>query len=308
MWNRACVWTGGDHASSLLGFLLLVRLNNDALQELSHPSPSWPSPLPEGHTSSLSTNAARLNRPHRPQSTCVHAFVGVGDGSTNPHAFIDFAPLEPSIGCVWHRYCFLTGPTAGAHPTTGYRAGRNDVMNNRVNQMKLNLPVLLMIGALAIPAAAQTPASTSGVVVSSTTESLVVRMDDGTERTFNVTSTTALPTARLAEGNRVTVQYRPLNAGLFEAARVELAAAINRDRPVMNPTPDRSMMSEPAAIQDRVTGADTTATQRDNDANQRDANEDRETLPSTASPMPLLALAGVAALISSLVLKARRTA
>jgi|JI8StandDraft_1071087.scaffolds.fasta_scaffold39738_2 hypothetical protein len=202
----------------------------------------------------------------------------------------------------------FTGPTAGLHPTRGCRAGRNDVMNNRVTQMKLNLPVLLMIGALAIPAAAQTPASTSGVVVSSTTESLVVRMDDGTERTFNVTSTTALPTARLAEGNRVTVQYRPLNAGLFEAARVELAAAINRDRPVMNPTPDRSMMSEPAAIQDRVTGADTTATQRDNDANQRDANEDRETLPSTASPMPLLALAGVAALISSLVLKARRTA
>lgn len=181
-------------------------------------------------------------------------------------------------------------------------------MNNRVNLMKLNLPFLLMIGALAIPAAAQTPTTTSGVVVSSTTESLVVRMDDGTERTFNVTSTTALPTARLAEGNRVTVQYRPLNAGLFEAARVELAAAINRDRPVMNPTPDRSMMSEPAAIQGRVTGADTTATQRDNDANQRDANEDRETLPSTASPMPLLALAGVAALISSLVLKARRTA
>ena len=176
--------------------------------------------------------------------------------------------------------------------------------------MKLNLPVLLMIGALAIPAAAQTPTSTSGVVVSSTTESLVVRMDDGTERTFNVTSTTALPTARLAEGNRVTVQYRPLNAGLFEAARVELATAINRDRPVTNPTPDRSMMSEPATIQGRVTPteSDTTPTPRDTDADQRDANEDRETLPSTASPMPLLALAGVAALISSLVLKARRTA
>lgn len=192
--------------------------------------------------------------------------------------------------------------------------------------MKMNLAALLMIGALAVPVAAQSPASTSGVVVSSTTESLVVRMDDGTRRTFNVTSTTALPTARLAEGNRVTVQYRPLDAGLFEAARVELAAALNpdrttptqdvdrttaaereaelnRNRPVANPTPDRSMMSESAAIQGGVT-----PTERDTDAVERDTTEDRETLPATASPMPLLALSGIAALISGLLLKARRSA
>ena len=230
------------------------------------------------------------------------AFMRVSDGSTNLHPFIDFTPLEPSIGATGIAIA-TSGTTAGSYPMRGYRAGRNDVMNNRVNQMKLNLAVLLMVGALAVPAAAQTPTSTSGVVVSSTTESLVVRMDDGTERTFSVTSTTNLPTARLAEGNRVTVQYRPLDAGLFEAARVELAAAINRDRPVTNPTPDRSMMSEPAAIQGSVT-----PTQNDTTATPRDTTEDRETLPSTASPMPLLALSGIAALISGLILKARRTA
>ena len=211
--------------------------------------------------------------------------------------------------------------------------------------MKMNLAVLLMIGALAVPVAAQSPTSTSGVVVSSTTESLVVRMDDGTERKFNVTSTTGLPSARLAEGNRVTVQYRPLDGGLFEAARVELAAAINRDRttptaevdrsmtsdmttaaqreaelnrnrPLVNPTPDRSMKSEPAAIQGGVTpterettaARDTDATDRDTAATERNANENNETLPSTASPMPLLALSGIAALISGLLLKARRNA
>lgn len=199
--------------------------------------------------------------------------------------------------------------------------------------MKMNLAVLLMIGALAVPVAAQvpTPSSASGVIVSSTTESLVVRMDDGTERRFNVTSTTALPSARLAAGNRVTVQYRPLEAGLFEAARVDLAAAMNRDRtiptqdldremtsettaaqreaelnrerPVVNPTPDRSTMSEPAAIQGRVTPTD-----RDVAVTERNTTEDRETLPSTASPMPLLALSGLAALVSGLLLKARRRA
>lgn len=155
-------------------------------------------------------------------------------------------------------------------PQGGADVGHNAVLNNRVQQMKLKLAVLLMTAALAVPAVAQDPSSTSGVVVSSTTESLVVRMDDGTQRTFNVTSTTNLPTARLDAGNRVTVQYRPLDAGLFEAARVELATALNRDFQAPTPT-DRSMTPEPTATQ-------------------RDTTDDRETLPATASPMPLLAL------------------
>ncbi len=184
--------------------------------------------------------------------------------------------------------------------------------------MKLKFAVLLMTAALAVPAAAQssTSTSTSGVVVSSTTESLVVRMDDGTQRTFNVISTTTLPTARLAEGNRVTVQYRPLDAGLFEAARVELATALNPDRPAPTPS-DRSMMSETAATQGSMmatqreataTQRETTATQRENARIQGETTEDRETLPATASPMPLLALAGLGALVAGLVMKARRTA
>lgn len=168
--------------------------------------------------------------------------------------------------------------------------------------MKLKFAVLLMTAALAVPAAAQSSTSTSGVVVSSTTESLVVRMDDGTQRTFNVTSTTNLPSMRLAEGNRVTVQYRPLDAGLFEAARVELATALNPDRPAPTPS-DRSMMTETAATQGSMT-----ATERDNARIQGETTEDRETLPATASPMPLLALAGLGALVAGLVMKARRTA
>ena len=167
--------------------------------------------------------------------------------------------------------------------------------------MKLKSAVLLMIAALAVPVAAQ-DGSTSGVVVSSTTEALVVRMDDGSQRTFNVTSTTALPSARLAEGNRVTVQYRPLDAGLFEAARVDLATALTRDFQAPTPT-DRPMTSEPTA-----TPREITATQRETTATQRETTRDRETLPATASPMPLLALSGLAALVAGLALKARRTA
>lgn len=218
--------------------------------------------------------------------------------SINLHAVIDFTSLKGSIALRLASRLLFREPRLARIPQGGAGPAATPLLTTLVNQMKLNLPVLLMIGALAVPAAAQIPAptSTSGVVVSSTTESLVVRLDDGTERTFNVTSTTALPSAPLAEGNRVTVQYRPLDAGLFEAARVELVAAVNPDRPVANLTPDRSMTSEPAAIQGGVTPT------------QRDTTEDRETLPSTASPMPLLALSGIAALISGLLLKARRTA
>ena len=57
-----------------------------------------------------------------------------------------------------------------------------------------------------------------------------------------------------------------------------------------------------------ITATDTTATQRENARIQGETTEDRETLPATASPMPLLALAGLGALVAGLVMKARRTA
>jgi hypothetical protein len=157
--------------------------------------------------------------------------------------------------------------------------------------MKQKYAALLLMAVLAVPAVAQ---SSSGVVVSSSTNSVVVRMDDGTQRTFNVTRSTILPPDRLAEGNRVTVQYRPLDGGLFEASSVTIATS-------------------PASTADRSMTPATTAAQRDPAATSdtptpRNAADDGDTLPSTASPMPLLALTGLASLVAGIALKARRNA
>lgn len=273
--------------------------------------PAPPGGFPARQESCLSTNEGR-----------AVASLGARKGSINRHGLIDFTSARPSIERAGIAIAVSRTTNGSSASHKGMLQPAATSFPTLVKQMKLTLAVLLMTAALAVPAAAQSSTSTSGVVVSSTTESLVVRMDDGTQRTFNVTSTTNLPSARLAEGNRVTVQYRPLEAGLFEAARVELATALDRDR--VAPTPsDRSMMSETTATQretdaqrqtdatQRETAAgrdNTTTTQQENARIQGETTEDRETLPATASPMPLLALAGLGALVAGLVMKARRTA
>ena len=154
--------------------------------------------------------------------------------------------------------------------------------------MKQKIAALLIATALAaVPAWAQTnPSSTSGVVVSSTTDSLVVRLDDGTQRTFAVDSTSTLPSARLSAGARVTVKYHALDAGRFHAARVELVPSTT-DRPAVSSTPTDSPMTSERATD-------------------RPATTDREALPATASPMPLLALVGLAAMFTAAALSAVR--
>ena len=162
--------------------------------------------------------------------------------------------------------------------------------------MKQTLAAFLLVAALAAtPAMSQTDSSSvSGVVVSTTAESLVVRMDDGTQRTFAVDTTTSFPSARLAEGNRITVSYRPLDAGRFQAASVVLF-----DAPAVGNTISGSGLDHPtpAAVTDepaRVASVEA-----------RDTNKDR-TLPQTASSMPGLALVGGLALFTALALSAVR--
>ncbi|MBK5255528.1 MAG: LPXTG cell wall anchor domain-containing protein [Vicinamibacteria bacterium] len=161
--------------------------------------------------------------------------------------------------------------------------------------MKQTLAAFLLVTALAAgPAFSQTDSSSmSGVVVSTTSDSLVVRMDDGSQRTFSVDSTTTVPSARLVEGNRITVSYRPLDAGRFQASSVvlfdgpttgNLVSPSPLDRPTTTRTTDR-----PAAADDRV----------------RDTDNDRR-LPQTASNMSGLALVGCLALFTGLALSAVR--
>jgi LPXTG-motif cell wall-anchored protein len=156
--------------------------------------------------------------------------------------------------------------------------------------MRKNLAAFLAVSALAFAGAAAaqttTDSSASGVVVSVTTDSFVVRMDDGTQRTFVTDTTTTLPSARLAEGNRVTVNYRALDAGRWQATTVALV-----DRAVAELSTPSERPADRAAPQPEPLTRDTTSPDRN-----------RETLPDTASNMPLLPLFGGAALAGALAL------
>jgi LPXTG-motif cell wall-anchored protein len=146
---------------------------------------------------------------------------------------------------------------------------------NRILGAMLSLGVL----ALASPAAAQTTDTVSGVVVSSSADSLVIRLDDGSQRTFVTDTTSTLPSGRLAEDSRVTVRFGPMDGGRSRAVNVVLAAGAPTQRPA-----DRPITQEPM---------------REDSTTDRSARE----LPDTASGMPLQLLAGLAALAGALLLR-----
>lgn len=146
---------------------------------------------------------------------------------------------------------------------------------NRILAAMLSLGVL----ALAGPAVAQTIDTVSGVVVSSSADSLVIRLDDGSQRTFVTDTTSTLPSGRLAVGSRVTVRFDPMDGGRSRAANVALAVGAPAERPA-----DRPTTQEPAM---RGSATDRSA----------------RALPNTASGMPLQLLAGLAALAGALLLQ-----
>ena len=152
---------------------------------------------------------------------------------------------------------------------------------NRILVATLSLGVL----ALAGPAAAQTTDSVSGVVVSSSADSIVIRLDDGSQRTFVTDTTSTLPSGRLAEGNRVTVRFGSMDGGRSRASSVALAGGAPAERPADRPA-DRTTSQEPAI--------------REGSTYDRSARA----LPDTASGMPLQLLAGLAALAGALLLHA----
>jgi hypothetical protein len=93
--------------------------------------------------------------------------------------------------------------------------------------------VLVTASALAFSASAQTPASTaapaatevSGTVVSTGNIMMLVRGDDGQDRSLVLFNTTQMPSDRIAAGDRVKVRYRPIDGERFEAVAIEPVAA-----------------------------------------------------------------------------------
>ena len=98
---------------------------------------------------------------------------------------------------------------------------------------RLIASAIVMTLALVVSASAQTPAPTAepaateltGTVLSSGNIMMLVRGDDGQDRSLVVFNTTQVPDERIAAGERVKVRYRPIDGDRFEAVSLERAAA-----------------------------------------------------------------------------------
>ena len=97
---------------------------------------------------------------------------------------------------------------------------------------RLIASAIVMTLALVVSASAQAPAPTggpaatelTGTVLSSGNIMLLLRGDDGQDRSLVVFDTTQMPDERIAAGERVKVRYRPIDGERFEAVSLERAA------------------------------------------------------------------------------------
>jgi len=155
--------------------------------------------------------------------------------------------------------------------------------------MKTSLLCLLAVAvlALAVPLVAQTEQTVTGTVVSSTPSQVVVKADDGRELTFAVDAQSVVP-AGLAANNAVTVTYHDMGGGTLHAARVTSSAADTM------PNTTAPSTTEPSTT--TTTGTTTTAAPAPKP----------HRMPATASPLPLIGLAGLMSLTAGLGLRAVR--
>jgi hypothetical protein len=134
-----------------------------------------------------------------------------------------------------------------------------------------------------------TQKTASGVVVSSSPTSLVIRTDAGTAMTFTVDGSSDLPTA-VAAGDRVTVRYEgsldPFRAMEVSLVPRSLPSAPGSTSPAAREPYETLGESPPAQGTERASGS--------------------SELPRTASPLPGAGLLGFMVLGAGLLLKAFR--
>ena len=122
----------------------------------------------------------------------------------------------------------------------------------------------------------------TGTLVSVSETSLVIRLDNGDQTIFHRDTRSDVPTA-LSTGNRVRVEYSTPEPGVFHASRVLLEADGSTSMPA-----SAGMTSSPADVERRM---DT-----------QTADGSMESMPATASPLPLLAILGLLAFGGGLVM------
>lgn len=201
--------------------------------------------------------------------------------------------------------------------------------------MKARVSLLASLFSLCLVAVVAAQVSTTtGTVVSNSGGVLVVDTDSG-QRTFMVDAQSSLP-ADLATGARVTVEYHTLANDKFHAFKVTTlgtsptspATAATTDTTMAPPAETTTAPAPAAPTMAAPTPAPTTTTSGNTMQEQTPAttptdstttrttttrstmDDDSSTtggrLPSTASPLPLLALAGSLALAGGVLLRRRR--
>jgi hypothetical protein len=151
----------------------------------------------------------------------------------------------------------------------------------------------LLVSAVGVALAADV--DVSGKVVSSSPTQLVIETDSGERMTFMVDTVSDVPMTMTA-GDRVNVTYSTNDTGKYRAAIVRSNTATmppsDSDR---NSNVDRNYPNPNATPSDDVnrTGSRTAMNEPAHD----------RTLPRTASPLPLIALAGLLSLGAGLSLR-----
>lgn len=151
----------------------------------------------------------------------------------------------------------------------------------------------------------------SGVVVSSTSDSLVIRDDAGHQQMLQINSAT-VNALNHPEGSRVKVSYHLNDSNQAIADEIQPGAAAETsstssstaaEPPVASTAPSPSAMAQaspspvtPAPAYSESTSSDTSST----------TTARRTKLPKTASNLPAVALLGLAALGGALALRAAR--
>lgn len=159
--------------------------------------------------------------------------------------------------------------------------------------MKKFLTVALAIVALAIghlDVSAQMGTS-NGTIVSSTPTAIVIRADDGTNRTYTVNSTSIMPTASLRVGDRIALDYNTLTAGDMVVTRITVvpgtAVTTTTTSPSYSTSSNTTTNSTTGSATTSATGTSSTY---GNSPTYASTNSTNSTYPDTAADdvLPLL--------------------
>lgn len=168
--------------------------------------------------------------------------------------------------------------------------------------MKTSQSLLLSVAALALAVAAmaQTAQTVNGTIVSSTPVQVVIKTGDGRQMTFTIDAQSSVPSG-LAEGNPVTVTYHDMGGGTLHAAQVTRSTG----------AAPSTTANPPSTTTDTGTYSNTTRTtapaaQEPMESTRAAGAHRGHRMPHTASPLPLIGLAGLLSLTAGLALRATR--